>query len=1112
MRDFSAVADFSLRNRPKIHVSIVLLSLLMIPGLLQTLTPIDVESYDMDGPEMVAENVIDAEFSSKEVTVGFVVSVRDPYYSENGSQAPHTDGDGNPIVEELPVPQEVVSFQGQGNGLVGEGIPVGGIFNLTVLREIQQKIEIVRNDTLAQFYRPLVSELTEEANGTLSLYELIDAFMGNRSLLTRDTTDPLGNIVFAKTNWTDCGVLECLGFGDPNLTQAHVDMAVNRMIVASPSAFMRWSTNDRAFLYDPESPVIGPYGGVIGESGEFENAAQLPGRWAASGSWILIQVDKEEMRASGYTFVWGEARSEENSMSWNGFDLYITPPDITPQECAESKEAGNGPCSADWALIGLEYSLRATDQHVITKLAPPVGVNAEVNRELQESAILLATMFICVLILLFASLRRVSDVGIVAMTLGFSLLWMQGLIGWGMILGNTFDVKIISRSQFSNLLPILILALGIDDSLHALHRYKEERKQGKDPEESVRISLSRVGRAIMLTSMTTMAAFAANFTSSIPALRSFGLEAALGVASAFLLTGIWAPLIRYDIDNWLEKRGRLIDESEKRIYLVPEHWLSRISGYSAWAAPLIMIVTLVLTAIATPVMLSLEGDFKVEDFIEEDSEMNQVVLIINERFSSEGEPALILVEGDILNPAVYDAIGELRVNMNNISSEDPQRYTTLPTGQVELHAIDELVGLWAVGSLLSNSTPFEVAGWNSSAPGNGVGCNSVNGIPDISSRGCLRFFFGFVSVYGIPAAGVIPEIPPSIPALYISPECEINPIATFLCLDGSNPRYERMTMRWGIVRPEQFEFTEQVLEEMDRDLSGFANLSLTDMSERSESSSETEEYPVTWVITTGSPVTRYVAASSMQNELQGTLVLGVYFCLITLWWGFRPEVNQSKFALRRGKEELALLSAWGLLAGFAIGGVMMQIYGVNVGVLCGLIVFILNFLWGERSLALALITTIPILTVVVWLYGMIAFAGYGLNMVTVAIAAMSLGVGIDYVIHVVERYREERSKGRSVHTSLVAMGGASGLALVGSAVSDVTGFAIISLSPMGFFSAFGLFCAIMIALSFIASMIIASGVLGIFGWRDVRQEVHEAGGIRKLQMNAEKHLGIWEGA
>ena len=194
-------------------------------------------------------------------------------------------------------------------------------------------------------------------------------------------------------------------------------------------------------------------------------------------------------------------------------------------------------------MISLEHSIRTSDQVSVTTVAPPVGINLEVNRELQESVILLAIMFVCVLLLLWASLRRVSDVAIVGMTLGFSLLWMQGMVGWGIILGNLLDIKIISRSQFSNLLPILILALGIDDSLHALHRYKEERGNGKTTDEAVQISLSRVGRAIMLTSLTTMAAFAANFTSSIPALRSFGLEAALGVASAFILTGLWAPLI-----------------------------------------------------------------------------------------------------------------------------------------------------------------------------------------------------------------------------------------------------------------------------------------------------------------------------------------------------------------------------------------------------------------------------------------------------------------------------------------------------------------------------------------------------------------------------------------
>ena len=157
------------------------------------------------------------------------------------------------------------------------------------------------------------------------------------------------------------------------------------------------------------------------------------------------------------------------------------------------------------------------------------------------------------MVLLWASLRRLTDVAIVSSALVLSLLWMQGAIGNVSLLGDALGFKLINRSQFSNLLPILILALGIDDSLHALHRYKEERAAGKSPEQSAEVTVARVGRAIMLSSVTTIVAFSSNLFSDIAALRSFGIEAGLGVACAFILTGIWAPLVRLSVDEWMEK-------------------------------------------------------------------------------------------------------------------------------------------------------------------------------------------------------------------------------------------------------------------------------------------------------------------------------------------------------------------------------------------------------------------------------------------------------------------------------------------------------------------------------------------------------------------------------
>ena len=156
MKDFSDLADFAILHRTKFHVAIVLFSIVMVPGLLQTLTPIDVESYDMESPEMDAEKVVSEEFSAKELTVGFLVSIRDPSFIEDGNQAPHTDADGNPDRLALPTPNEIASFQGTGEGFSGEGIPEGGVFNLTFLRELEQKINVVRYDPLSEFYLSLI--------------------------------------------------------------------------------------------------------------------------------------------------------------------------------------------------------------------------------------------------------------------------------------------------------------------------------------------------------------------------------------------------------------------------------------------------------------------------------------------------------------------------------------------------------------------------------------------------------------------------------------------------------------------------------------------------------------------------------------------------------------------------------------------------------------------------------------------------------------------------------------------------------------------------------------------------------------------------------------------
>lgn len=1068
VRDFEQVADFLLPRRAQVHVFILVMSLVMVPGLMASLTPIDIESYDMESPELTAYKVLNEDFAAAEQTYGVMITIREPSEVAKGPTAPHIDADGNILYDEIPSVLERIAYPGEAVGLVGEGIPIGGVLNLTVLREIELKSAAASDEPIAQFMRPLVSELTGTGfEGPLALPDNFRSFMAGESTLTRETVNLFGQSVPARTNWDDCGELECLTYDDPNLTQAHIDLAAHRMIMNSDGAMLRWLSTDRGFTPDENSSVIGPIGGKMLEDGTFaEDIEWGPGRWSASVTWILFQISRDAMEENGFTYSWMDARAESDGYTYYGTKLLTTPPVNTVEDCRAALEAGEEPCSAEWSILALEKSMRTTDELTVT-MAIGEGINVEMNRELLESGQLILMMVGAILILLWFSLRRFSDVAIVAATLGFSLLWMQGSIGWGIILGEQIGWKIISKSQFSNLLPILVLALGIDDSLHALHRYKEERRNGRSPHDAAHASLSRVGRAIMLTSFTTMAAFAANLTSDIAALRSFGVEAALGVGAAFILTGLWAPIIRMDWDLILEKRDKLPEESHDKVHMIREETLVKVAEGSSKNAAWLLAGIFLMTAFAVPMMMSLEGDFKVEDFLDEESDFAQGVMLVNTRFSDEGEPAAVIIEGDVLDPRVYAAMQATRENMANVSENDPGKYTSTPLGTPEMHGVDELVWL-AKTSMAMNSTPFVNAGWNSA----GLDCDTEsNGLPDESDRDCLRFMFGFVFTHGIPAGGLVPEIPATIAKLHILPDCELDPEAVHLCEDGGIPEYKRMTMVWGIANPEQFSVVELVLAELKIDLQPFQNLAAQDISTRADIDSASEEFPVTWAIPTGDPVTRYVAASSMQNEMQGTLLLGVLFCLITLWWGFRRI--ESGFSDWSQKD--LLLSSPVILAitayvYFTLGAGYAAVIGVWLVVGAGL--------WGARALSTAMFTTVPIVVVIVWLYAIIAAAGYGLNMVTVAIATMSLGVGIDYVIHVVERYREERSEGASVDVSIRAIGGAAGLALFGSAASDVTGFLIIAQSPMGFFASFGLFCAAMIGLSLFASMITTPAMLG----------------------------------
>jgi len=147
----------------------------------------------------------------------------------------------------------------------------------------------------------------------------------------------------------------------------------------------------------------------------------------------------------------------------------------------------------------------------------------------------------------------------------------------------------------------------------------------------------------------------------------------------------------------------------------------------------------------------------------------------------------------------------------------------------------------------------------------------------------------------------------------------------------------------------------------------------------------------------------------------------------------------------------------------------------SIGVAVVLCFIVLVFLL--RSFKYALVTVIPEVLVAAWLYAFMYIAGFHLNAVTATIAAISIGVGIDYSVHVTARFKQEFDRLGDREEAMEYAAQHSGVALLGSAASTMFGFAIIAFAPMPMFSSFGILTALMIFMAFVAALFVLPSLL-----------------------------------
>lgn len=200
---------------------------------------------------------------------------------------------------------------------------------------------------------------------------------------------------------------------------------------------------------------------------------------------------------------------------------------------------------------------------------------------------------------------------------GCVVLWAIAIMIW-------FGIPV---TMINNTLPLLILVIGVTNSIYVLMRTMDERKKGKEHKIAVRDGVYRVALATLLTTATTAVGFGSLAVARASILNSFGIITAVAVMLVYVAIIFLMPqaasLIKLD-PKTKESADAAKDGTIEKV-------VSAITDFCIRRKWLVMLGAFVLLAGSIAAGTQVEFNSKVNDVFEESHPISQTNLLIEKQ-------------------------------------------------------------------------------------------------------------------------------------------------------------------------------------------------------------------------------------------------------------------------------------------------------------------------------------------------------------------------------------------------------------------------------------------------------------------------------------------------
>ncbi|MFP4067395.1 MAG: efflux RND transporter permease subunit [Spirochaetaceae bacterium] len=699
------------------------------------------------------------------------------------------------------------------------------------------------------------------------------------------------------------------------------------------------------------------------------------------------------------------------------------------------------------------------------------------NYMLGDLLYLIPMVTIVVLLALYLSFRKLSGVILPIITVFISTIWALGVM-------SLLDIYF---SMISTVIPVLLIAVGSAYVIHVFNHYYDEVRAERTvtgdltPErhrEIVGETVRTMGTPVAMSALTTAAGFASIATSAIVPMRHFGIINAVGVLSALIVTLTFVPSLLLLRRTALGGRalGEAGDESAAPNTGTFSRALLWFYSYFSGRTPRIIFFSLLIALISVWGLIRIVVDNSMIEYFDRDSEIRVADRFIRKEFSGTKTFSVVVSgdeEGALTEPEALAAMDELKQYLTRRHEE---------VGKV-LSFSDFIRRMNRVMNAPDASV---AAGEKAEASGeSGESGESGDGEPDS--------FFEEEESSG-ESADTEPESFFEADAEHEEQPEETQPAED--TEDNAGGEHDLRTGRGDLdERPTYREFFTAVSAAYERaeslDMSARELVDLLyrefnyDGAAYDEIPTDPDKYPVAEREDLANLVSQYLlvysgglddfADDSLEpSKARMLVVLRATDSLVT------EDVSASiqEFAERRFPEGYEVS-----IAGFSDMESEVTRLIVNSqlwSLFSALVVVFVIVAVSNRSGVAGFYGIIPLSLAILINFGVMGLTGIKLNVATAMIASIAVGIGIDYSIHFLTRYRRERAVSEDPEEASKRTILTTGKAILYNAFAVAAGFAVLIASNFNPLRFVGVLVALTMFTSSLAALTVLPALLNLF--------------------------------